>query len=407
MKKFIAVKRDKNAYVICTFIKSQQLKADLTVLAYSIIIQIKRRFPHQSEQKRRKGRIRNADRGQKTMADYKEKFEKWQREAKERFEDFDKQINLKEKFEEGAKAVKETAHKGAETLKEGAKKIKTEAEKSEVGKQAVKVAEETVKTAGESAKKAWEASEPIRKSAEDAGEKAADVFAKSAVEAESVLKVFGKKAGEVFEEARGSFETTTHRVSKAFNFGAGWTRAIDSAIKTVRQTSDWITEKPLQAATTGVSMAVGAGLGVVFTGISSHWLFNSALPAWSVQKASEEFQKYLKNQDELIQNGELTQAEAEKIQFERDIAKYVGAPLLGAFSFASGAVLMSNIFNPKTITGAPIEWLLGGNSLLEGIWFFGNGVVCFKTSYEFFMFALEDHEDVQRVVKEIKGLLPA
>ena len=352
------------------------------------------------------------------MADYKEKFEKWQREAKDRFEDFDKQIGLKEKIEEGAKTLKETAQKGAETFKESAKKIKTEAEKSEVGKQAYKVAEDTFKNAEEGAKKAWNASEPIRHAAEDAGEKAADVFSKSAVEAESVLRTVGQKAGEVFdvasiranevfEEARGSFDTTANRVSKAFSLGASWTRTIDSAIKTVQKTSVWISDNPLQAATTGVSMAVGAGLGVVVTGISSHWLFNSALPAWSVQKASEQFQSYLKNQDELIKKGELSQAEAEKLQFERDIAKYVGAPLLGAYSFASGAVLMTNIFNPKTITGAPIDWLLGGNPLLEGVWFFGNGVVCLKTGYEFFMFALEDQEDVQRIVKELKGLLPA
>ncbi|HLM61946.1 MAG TPA: hypothetical protein VK308_14165, partial [Pyrinomonadaceae bacterium] len=122
---------------------------------------------------------------------------------------------------------------------------------------------------------------------------------------------------------------------------------------------------------------------------------------------SELFQTYLKNQDELVQKGELTQAEIERIQFERDIAKHVGAPLLGAFSFASGAVMMTNIFNPKTITGAPIDWLLGSSPLLEGVWFFGNGLVCFKTSYDFFMFALEDQEDVQNIVKEIKGLLPA
>jgi ElaB/YqjD/DUF883 family membrane-anchored ribosome-binding protein len=352
------------------------------------------------------------------MADYKEKFEKWQREAKERFEDFDKQLGLKEKIEEGAKVAKGAAKKSAETLKEGAQKIKTEAEKSGVGKQAVKAAEETIKTAEDAAKKAWEASEPIRSVAEDAGGRAADVAAFSAVEAEKIIKEVSKqansvfnvaadKAGEVFEGAKDSFGTTANRVSRAFNFGASWTRTIDSAVKTVRKTTDWISEKPIQAATTGVSMAVGAGLGVVFTGISSHWLFNSALPAWSVQKASEQFQNYLKNQDELIKNGELTQAEAEKIQFERDIAKRVGAPLLGAFSFASGAVLMTNIFNPKTVTGFPIDLLLGGNPLLEGVWFFGNGVICFKTSYDFFMFALEDEEDVQKIVKELKGLLPA
>ena len=352
------------------------------------------------------------------MADYKEKFDKWQREAKERFDDFDRQLGLKEKLEEGARVAKDAAKKGAETFKENAQKFKTEAEKSEVGKQAAKVAEGTYKTAEDAAKKAWDASASVRDVAEDAGGRAVDVFAASAVEAEKLIKEVGKqasavfsvaadRAGEAFEGAKDSFGTTASRVSRAFNLGASWTRTIDSAIKTVQKTSDWVQENPLQAATTGVSMAVGAGLGVVFTGISSHWLFNSALPAWSVQKASEQFQSYLKSQDELIAKGELTQAEAERIKFERDIAKRIGAPLLGAFSFASGAVMMTNIINPKTITGAPIDWLLGGNPLLEGVWFFGNGVVCFKTGYEFFMFALEDQEDVQRIVKELKGLLPA
>ncbi len=345
------------------------------------------------------------------MADYKERFDKWQREAKERFDDLDKQLNLTEKIEEGAKVAKEAARKGAETLKESAQKIKTEAENSEVGKQAARAAEQT-------ARKAWDASASVRAAAEDAGERAAETLAVTAVEAEKVIKEVGKqagavfnvaadRAGEAFEGARDSFGTTADRVSRAFNLGASWTRTIDSAIKTVQKTTDWIAEKPLEAATTGVSMAVGAGLGVVFTGVSSHWLFNSALPAWSVQKASEQFQNYLKSQDELIKSGELTQAEAERIEFERDIARRVGAPLLGAFSFASGAVLMTNVFNPKTLTGFPIDLLLGGNPLLEGIWFFGNGVICFKTSYDFFMFALEDQEEVQRIVKEIKGLLPA
>lgn len=352
------------------------------------------------------------------MADYKERFEKWQREAKDRFDDFDKQLGLKDKIEEGAKVAADAAKKGAETLRDGAQKIKTEAEKTGVGKQAFKVAEGTVKTAEDAAKIAWDASEPIRDAAEDAGGKAFDIVAVTAVEAEKVIKEVGRqagavfnvaadKAGAVYEEAKDSFGTTASRVSKAFNLGASWTRTIDSAIKTVQKTSGWIQENPLQAATTGVSMAVGAGLGVVFTGISSHWLFNSALPAWSVQKASEQFQGYLKSQDDLVKNGELTQAEAERIQFERDIAKYVGAPLLGAFSFASGAVMMTNILNPKTITGAPISWILNGNPLLEGVWFFGNGLVCFKTSYDFFMFALEDQEDVQKIIKELKGLLPA
>jgi hypothetical protein len=125
-----------------------------------------------------------------------------------------------------------------------------------------------------------------------------------------------------------------------------------------------------------------------------------------VKKLAERFNDYLKTREKLIAEGELSQAEAERVEFERDIARRIGAPLLGAFSFASGAVMMTNILNPKTITGAPIDWIIGGNPLLEGVWFFGNGMVCFKTSYDFFMIALEDQAEVQRMVKEIKGLLP-
>lgn len=333
------------------------------------------------------------------MADYKDRFEKWQRDAKEKFEEIDKQLGLKDKIEEGARAVVETAQKGAE-------KIKAEAEKSEAGKQAVKAAGETIKSASETAKKAWTASEPMREAAEDAGEKAGDVVKEAGKTASEILNVAGEKAGEIFEDARKTFGKNADRVSKAFSFGAGWTRTIDSAMKTFTTTSNWVQENPMQAAATGVSMAVGAGLGVVFTGISSHWLFNSALPAWSVKKLGEQFNGYLKKQELLIENGELSEADAERAKFERDIAKRIGAPLLGAFSFASGAVMMTNVLNPKTITGAPIDWILGRNPLLEGVWFFGNGMVCFKTSYDFFMIALEDQAEVQKMVKEIKGLLP-
>jgi len=34
-------------------------------------------------------------------------------------------------------------------------------------------------------------------------------------------------------------------------------------------------------------------------------------------------------------------------------------------------------------------------------------VICFHQGYKFFMIALADQEDVNRVVREIKGLLPA
>ncbi|MEQ1765732.1 MAG: hypothetical protein ABL984_21575 [Pyrinomonadaceae bacterium] len=326
------------------------------------------------------------------MSDYKNRFDKWQRDAKGKFEEIDKQLGLKDKIEEGARVVAETAQKGAE-------RIKAEAEKSEVGKQAVKVAEETVKTASETAKKAWDASEPVREAAEDAAEKTTET-------ASDVLGVAAKKAGEFFDGAKETVSSGARTFSDVFNFGASWSRTLDSTVRSISKASGWIQENPLQAAATGASMAVGAGLGVVFTGISSHWLFNSALPAWSVKKLGESFNDYLRIQEKKIAEGNMDEAKAERIKFEADIARRIGAPMLGAFSFASGAVMMTNILNPKEVTGAPISWLLGGNPLLEGVWFFGNGLVCFKTSYDFFMIALDGDKDVETIVREVKGMLP-
>jgi hypothetical protein len=322
------------------------------------------------------------------MSDYKSRFEKWQKDAKEKFDEVDKQLGIKDKITEGARAVGETA-------KQGAEKIKTEAKKSDVGKHAVRAAEEISKTAGETAKKAWEDSKPIRDAAGDVGAKAG----------ETVFEA-GKKAADFAADAGKTVGKNAERVGKAFSFGAGWTRTFDSAIRSLRSASRWIQDDPLRAATTGVSMAVGAGLGVVFTGISSHWFFNSALPTWSVKKIGESFNDYLKRKERLIEEGRLTEADAERVRFERDIAKRIGAPLLGAFSFASGAVMMTNVLNPKMVTGFPIDLILGGNPALESIWFFANGMVCFRTSYDFFMIALDGQEDVQKMVREIKGLLP-
>jgi len=322
------------------------------------------------------------------MADYKEKFERWQKKATEKLEEIDAQLGLKDKIEDGARVVYDTAQKGA-------KKIKTEADKTDVGRQAVKVASDVINTASDSAKTAWNASEPLRGAAGDAGAKAGGV----------VVDVAGK-AGEIIDDARETVTTNAKRVGKVVGFGSGLSSTLDLARRSLQSAAEWVQADPIGAAATGVSMAIGASLGVVFTGISSHWLLNSAIPTWSVKKLGEEFNGYLTRREEMIVKGQLTDADAERIRFERDIARRIGAPLLGAFSFASGAVMMTNILDPKNITGFPVGSIIGGNPLLEGVWFFGNGMVCFKTSYDFFMIALDGQEDVEKMVREIKGLLP-
>ena len=322
------------------------------------------------------------------MSDYKERFERWQKKATDKFEEIDAQLGFKDKIEGGARVVVETARTGAERLK-------TEAERTDVGKRAVRVAEDVVSTASDTAKTAWNVSEPLRDVATDAGTKAGGVVVDAA-----------GKAGDLFEDAVDSVGTNVKRVSKVVGFGAGLSSTLDSALKSAKKASDWVQADPLRAATTGVSMAIGAGLGIVFTGISSHWLLNSAIPTYSVKKVAQEFDGYLKRREDMIAKGQLSDADAERIAFERDIAKRIGAPLLGAFSFASGAVMMTYVLNPATVTGFPLGNIIGGNPLLEGVWFFGNGMVCFRTSYDFFMIALDGQEDVEKMVKEIKGLLP-
>lgn len=323
------------------------------------------------------------------MTDYKERFERWQKKATDKFDEIDAQLGLKEKIEGGARVVVETAQKGAEI-------IKTEAEKTDTGRRAVKVAEDVISTASDTAKTAWNVSEPVRDVATGAGEKVGG----------AVVDVAGK-AGDLFDDAAQTVGTNAKRVSRVVGFGSSLSTTLDAALRSARKASDWVQEDPLRAATTGVSMAIGAGLGIVFTGISSHWLLNSAIPTWSVKKLAENFDGYLKRREQLIEKGQLSEADAERIKFERDIATRIGAPLLGAFSFASGAVMMTNVLNPGAVTGFPIGNIIGGNPLLEGVWFFGNGMVCFKTSYDFFMIALDGQEDVEKMVKEIKGMLPA
>ena len=322
------------------------------------------------------------------MSDYKEKFERWTKKATDKLEEIDSQYDLKGKIETGARVAVDAAKTGADY-------IKTEAEKSDLGKKAVQVVEDAGSAAGSAAKSAWNVSEPVRDAAVDAGKKTGGLVVDTA-----------DKAADFVSEAAGDVGTNAKRVAKVVGFGSSLSSTLDSGLRSAKKAADWAKEDPLRAATTGVSMAIGAGLGIVFTGISSHWLLNSALPTWSIKKVAEQFDGYLKRREKLIANGHLSEADAERIKFERDIATRIGAPLLGAFSFASGAVMMTNVLNPAAVTGFPIGSIIGGNPLLEGVWFFGNGMVCFKTSYDFFMIALDGHEDVERMVTEIRGMLP-
>ncbi|HKR59446.1 MAG TPA: hypothetical protein VJS64_06895 [Pyrinomonadaceae bacterium] len=319
------------------------------------------------------------------MADYKEKIEEWQRAARRKARELDEKFAISELVEEGSRVAGETAKRGAETLASGAQKIRVEAEKlsedGDLGDSARRFADEAMQGA-------QKAGDSIRNAAGDAG----------------------KKAGEVFDDAKKHYD----RASQFVDTGAKFSRASAAATSGFLKARDWIKENPGKAAAVSFSLVLGVRLGAALPGIDAvllgahpHWLTHSALPIFGIRKLSEKFDGYLRKQEELIAQGELSEAERKRVEFERNLTKYVGAPLLGAFSCAAGAAMFAQILQPGSVVGAPVSWLVGGNPFLGGVWLFANGVICFHEGYKFFMIALADQDDVARVVKEIKGLLPA
>jgi hypothetical protein len=316
------------------------------------------------------------------MADYKERLDEWQQAARRKARELDEKYSISDLVGEGARAAGEASRRGAETVADSAERLRAEAERlgdeEEVGETARHAASETVKNVKRAGK-------VVRDVAGDTGKR-------------------------VYDDAKTYYD----RASQIYDTGARFTRASTAATTGLIKARDWIKENPGKAAVVSVSLVLGIRAGAAFPGLDAvllgshpHWLTHSALPVWGMRKASEKFDDYLKKQEDLIARGELDEAAQQRAEFERKVAKYVGAPLLGAFSCAAGAAMWAQIFQPGAITGAPISWLLGGNPFLDGVWLFANGVICFHQGYKFFMIALANQEEVARVVREIKGLLPA
>jgi hypothetical protein len=319
------------------------------------------------------------------MADYKEKIDEWQKTVRRKARELDEKYAISDLVDEGSRVAGEAAKRGADTITSGAEKLRTEAERlageGDVGDTAKRAADEAVRGAEKAGK-------AIRKAAGDAG----------------------KKAGEVFDDAKTYYD----RASQFYDSSARVTRASSAATAGVLKAREWIKENPGKAALVSFSLVLGVragaalpGLDVVMLGAHPHWLTHSALPFFGARKLSERFNDYVRKQEELIAAGELDEAERKRVEFQRNITKYVGAPLLGAVSCAAGAAMFAQILQPGSVVGAPVSWLVGGNPFLGGVWLFANGVICFHEGYKFFMIALADQDEVNRVVREIKGLLPA
>jgi hypothetical protein len=323
------------------------------------------------------------------MADYKEKIDEWQKTVRRKARELDEKYAISDLVDQGSRVAGEAAKRGAQTIKSGAEKFRVEAERlADEGD----VGDTARRAAGEAVRGAEEAGKIIRDAAGDVGKQA------------------GKTAGEVFDEAKTYYD----RASQFYDTSAKVTRASTAATAGVLKAREWIQENPGKAALVSFSLVMGVrmgaalpGLDAVLLGAHPHWLTHSALPIFGARKLSEKFNDYLRKQEELIAAGQLDEAERKRVEFQRNLTKYVGAPLLGAVSCAAGAAMFAQIVQPGSVVGAPVSWLLGGNPFLGGVWLFANGVICFHEGYKFFMIALADQDEVNRVVREIKGLLPA
>lgn len=325
-------------------------------------------------------------------------FDELREAARRKAQELNEQFDLGNKIEQGVKGASGALKKGAEALNQ------------------------TVNTAREQAAKIddqFKVTENVRAAAEQAGETfragaqaaqaGADEFARKA---EAAARDASEKAKEVFGSAADYYK----RAEQAYSFTSSAARAADAALTGLEKARAWVKENPGKTAVVTLSMVAGVraldalptlGATILGAGATTNWFFNSSLPIIGMRKLTERYHEYLKEQEARLARGEIAEAERASLEFQRNLTKYVGAPLLGAFSVAAGATMVAGAFSGATVTGFPVSLIVGANPLLNGIWFFANGLICISEGYKFFMIALADQEEVARVVREVKGLLPA
>jgi len=319
-------------------------------------------------------------------SEFGKRLQDWQEKARKKAEEVSHRYDLKTKVDESLKAAGDVSKKVADVVstginaaKEQAEKIDSEHEVSGKVKQAATQAQETIKTQTGN----------LREGVKTAGAQAEEFFG---------------NAKEYYEYASTAAET-----------GAKTAKVTASLSKVVLNARKWINDNPGKTAVVTFSMIAGTRIGAIFpnldvsiigAGAAGNWFFHSATAQYGLRKLTEKYADYLKSQEQLINEGKLDEAERSRVEFQKNALKYVGAPLLGTFSIAAGATLMYEAFTGGLVTGFPVSLILGGNPLLNSIWLFGNGLVCFHNGYKFFMIALADEEEVAKIVREVRGMLP-
>ncbi|HKP87275.1 MAG TPA: hypothetical protein VJZ26_14320 [Blastocatellia bacterium] len=332
------------------------------------------------------------------------KLEELRRRAEEAARQIDEKYEIRSKLDQGARTATGALRKGAEATTSALDKAREEASRINREHKITERMNETARRAAETAEDALNRT--------DAKKKASDAVNEARERAGTAAQEAKEKASDMFGEARRFYENTTG-AARAAGSAARLPASLLSAVQSARA---WAKRNPGKSAIVSLAFIAGARAGSAFSALdvtllgaggAGNWMFHSALVPYGLRKLSEKYERYIKKQEELLGEGKLSEAEAARVKFERDAAKYVGAPLLGAFSIAAGAGLVAEAVTGGVVTGFPINLVLGGNPLLSSIWLFGNGLVCFHNGYKFFMMALADQQEVARVVRDIKGLLPA
>lgn len=308
------------------------------------------------------------------------KIEQWKKAIGDAARELDEKLRLRQRVEQAGEIASDVARKAGTVIMTGVEQVRQEYERL------------------------------------DAEHHISETLRATASKVEETLKTSSQVAEEKAEQARREIEKQYRRWESFSEWMRDAGQARGSIQKAVRQARHWAVKNPgkVMAVTVSVIAGIRAGtafpqLGATLLGVTtgSHWLFHSAVAPYAFRKLTEKYIDYLKQQEQLLAEGRLSDVEKARCEFQRNVVKYVGAPLLGVFSITVGGTLIAESLSPSRIVGFPIEVILGGNPILSSIWLFANGLICIHNGYKFFLIALADVEEVHRVARQIKGLLPA
>jgi len=165
----------------------------------------------------------------------------------------------------------------------------------------------------------------------------------------------------------------------------------------IRSTASYFWKNPGQLLIAGISFKATtlgflAGyltpdLDIAILGIGGHrnWAFHSAIPVWLIKKMS-----CLLNKVDCSDDSKRSKA-------INVLQKYIGAPLVAGYSFGVGTHLVIDSLSIKDVVGFPMEYLLSGGNVLDRVWLFGNGLICFSIGKELILFALGKEDDIEKI----------